>query len=374
MNIQTIRKVARQKLTGICKVCDICDGQACAGQVPGIGGIGTGTSFKANIDSLARYKFRRQKTEDRYQVSDQESGIRNQKLEVKSQKNSNNQQATYNHQTVTNIRLFGKKLSSPILVAPMCGTDENLGNICTEEEFAYCLVKGAHNAGTIAFTGDGDVPIKFEAGLKTAKATKTFIIPIIKPREQTRIIKQIKTAENSNAIAVGIDIDSVNLFTMTSKNQPVEKKSKAQLLELVNCTHLPFIIKGISTIEQAIVAIEVGAAGIVISNHGGRIKDYMPGIGDLLTQIADKIKGKTTIFVDGGIRSGSDIFKCLALSADFVLIGRPMIIGAIGGGWEGVTCLLSHYKNGLIKAMKFNNCKYLNEINRNTLVCRTFTA
>ncbi|MFH0925898.1 MAG: alpha-hydroxy-acid oxidizing protein, partial [bacterium] len=133
MDIQIIREKAKKKLAGICKVCDLCDGKACTGQIPGLGGIGTGASFKANIDSLARFEI-----------------INNPNFNIIPLQ--------------PEITLFGKKITSPILIAPMSGTEENLGGVISEEKFAYCLVKGAQAAGTLAFTGDGDLSIKFESG------------------------------------------------------------------------------------------------------------------------------------------------------------------------------------------------------------------
>ena len=78
------------------------------------------------------------------------------------------------------------------------------------------------------------------------------------------------------------------------------------------------------TVNGAKKALEAGASGIVVSNHGGRVLDQCPATAEVLPAIADAVGGKMTILVDGGIRTGMDVFKALALGADAVLIGRPL--------------------------------------------------
>ena len=80
------------------------------------------------------------------------------------------------------------------------------------------------------------------------------------------------------------------------------------------------------TPDEAEIAVEVNAAAIVVSNHGGRVLDHTPGAADVLPEIAGRVKGKITILADGGVRTGADVLKLLALGADAVLIGRPLVI------------------------------------------------
>ena len=97
----------------------------------------------------------------------------------------------------------------------------------------------------------------------------------------------------------------------------------------------PFILKGIMTVKGAEKALEAGAAGIIVSNHGGRVLDQCPATAEVLPAIVDAVGGKMKIFVDGGIRSGMDVFKALALGADAVLIARPFVTAVYGGGSGG---------------------------------------
>jgi isopentenyl diphosphate isomerase/L-lactate dehydrogenase-like FMN-dependent dehydrogenase len=154
---------------------------------------------------------------------------------------------------------------------------------------------------------------------------------------------------------------------MATHNKPVFKKSLEELAELVASTSLPVIIKGIMNVKDAIKATEAGAAAIVVSNHGGRVLDHTPGTADVLPEIVDELKGKIRIIVDGGIRTGYDVLKMLALGAESVLIGRDIVRAAVGAGIKGVQIHMNYMKKTLAKAMKMTNCKSLQEITSNIL-------
>lgn len=336
MELSNLRKIAADKLKGYCRICPYCDGVACAGEVPGMGGLGTGSSFKANIAALANYRF--------------------------------------NMRTIHNVKnpdttkeIFGETLSVPILAAPMTGTTYNMGGKITEEEFAEEIIAGSLMAGTIGMTGDGADPAMYGSGLKAISSHNGKGIAIIKPRENNEIIKRIRLAEEAGAVAVGIDIDGAGLVTMAMKGQPVSPKSLNEIKELTASTELPFLLKGIMTPQEAELAVEANAAAIVVSNHGGRVLDHTPGVADVIMAIADKVKGKLIIFADGGIRTGSDVLKFLALGADAVLVGRPLIIGAIGGGRQGVSILINKMKNELVQAMLLTGTADVKKVSKDIL-------
>ena len=130
---------------------------------------------------------------------------------------------------------------------------------------------------------------------------------------------------------------------------------------------VPVILKGVMTVQDARLAVEAGAAGIIVSNHGGRVLDHTPGTAEVLPEIASAVKGKIKIFVNGGVRSGVDVLKMMALGAEAVFVGRPMAIAAVGGGKEGVTLLLNQYADQLKTAMIYGECKSLADINPSAL-------
>jgi len=114
--------------------------------------------------------------------------------------------------------------------------------------------------------------------------------------------------------------------------------------------------------EDALKAVEVGAVAIVVSNHGGRVLDHTPGTADVLKEIASQVKDKIKVIVDGGVRTGYDILKMLALGAESVLIGRDIIRAAVGDGVNGVKIHMEYMQKTLQKAMKMTNCKTLKDV------------
>jgi len=121
------------------------------------------------------------------------------------------------------------------------------------------------------------------------------------------------------------------------------------------------------TADEAILAVEAGVDAIVVSNHGGRVLDQTPGVADVLKEIADEVKGKVIILADGGVRSGVDILKMLALGADAVLIGRPFVSASFGGKAEGVKSYIDFLKSELKSAMVLTGCKCIKDINNRIL-------
>ncbi|PKI69624.1 peroxisomal (S)-2-hydroxy-acid oxidase GLO4-like [Punica granatum] len=133
-------------------------------------------------------------------------------------------------------------------------------------------------------------------------------------------------------------------------------------------TTLPIIIKGVLTREDAIKAMEVGVAGIVVSNHGARQLDYTPATISVLEEVVQAVKGRVPVFVDGGIRRGTDIFKALALGAQAVLIGRPVVYGLAAKGEYGVRRVIELLKDELELTMALSGCPRLKDITRNHIM------
>ena len=129
----------------------------------------------------------------------------------------------------------------------------------------------------------------------------------------------------------------------------------------------PFIVKGIMTVKGALKAKEAGASAIIVSNHGGRVLDQCPATAEVLESIVKALEGSgIKILVDGGIRSGTDVFKALALGADGVLIARPFVTAVYGGKADGVRA----YKIGteLEDTMKMCGVSSLDEITRDCVM------
>src|SRR3989440_4940111 len=133
---------------------------------------------------------------------------------------------------------------------------------------------------------------------------------------------------------------------------------------LRSLTALPIILKGILTAEDAVLAIEHGVDGIVVSNHGGRQLDSVPASIEALPEVVEAAGGRCEIYLDGGIRRGTDILKALALGARAVLIGRPILWGLAANGLEGVSHVLELLCAELELAMSLAGCPTLASIDR----------
>jgi 4-hydroxymandelate oxidase len=134
---------------------------------------------------------------------------------------------------------------------------------------------------------------------------------------------------------------------------------------LQSLTPLPLVLKGILRGDDAIKAVEFGAKAIVVSNHGGRQLDGAIATIDALPEVVQSVSNRVEILVDGGIRRGTDILKALALGADAVLIGRPILWGLAVGGESGVRDVINIYQNELDLAMALSGCAKLSDINNN---------
>lgn len=336
MDISTLKESARSKMKGFCNVCRVCDGVWCAGKVPGMGGTGTGSSFKINYENL-----------------------KNIKLILKTIHNATD--------PVLKIQLWNKEFDFPVFGAPITGTKFNMGGGVTEEEYCEDIVQGCLESGSLGMIGDTGDPTCYEFGLKAIKNANGMGIAIIKPRSNEEIIKRIKMAEDSGAIAVGVDLDGAGLITMKLFGQPVGPKSVEDLKTLVNSTKLPFIAKGIMSVEEALACVEAGVDTIVVSNHGGRVLDHCQSSCDVLENIVKAVGDKINVLADGSVREGTDILKYLALGAKGVLVGRPLIWGSIGGRKEGVCTIMNTLKSQLIQAMILTGSDNVNSISKNII-------
>lgn len=127
-------------------------------------------------------------------------------------------------------------------------------------------------------------------------------------------------------------------------------------------TQLPILLKGITHPADARQAVDIGADGVVVSNHGGRVLDSLPASAEILPLVAAEVGGKIVILCDGGIRRGTDVLKALALGADAVMIGRPQIHALSVAGAAGVAHMLTILRAELEVAMALTGCRNLAEI------------
>ena len=245
--MEEIRKNAKKLMKGFCRVCPVCNGKVCAGEVPGMGGVGTGASFKANIKSLSDFRL-------------------NMKL--------------IHHVTApdTRITILGKNLDLPVLAAPIGGVSFNMSDKITEKEYINAVLNGCHNRGTLGCCGDGVPDFIHEEGFAAIKSLNGAGIPFIKPWEDSELYVKLEKAKKTGASIVGMDIDASGLITLKLMGRPVIPRSAEKLQKIIETASMKFILKGIMTPDDAKLAVDVGASGIVVSNHGGRVFDHTPGV------------------------------------------------------------------------------------------------
>lgn len=334
--MKTVRAAAKDRMKGYCRVCPVCNGIACAGEVPGMGGIGTAATFRANLTSLAAYRLNMRLLHD------------------------------IDHPDPA-VTLLGQPLAIPVLAAPIGGVAFNMGGAVSEEDYILAKLEGCQTRGIMGCTGDGVPPFIHEAAFAAIRAVAGRGIPFIKPWEDAELFTKLEQAAATGAPAIGMDIDAAGLVTLRQMGRPVSPKSPSKMKAIIKKVPVPFILKGIMTVDQARLAVDVGARGIVVSNHGGRVLDHAPGAAEVLPEITAAVGGRIAILVDGGIRSGVDILKMIALGADAVMIGRPFSIATIGGLAEGVGAYIDQLKNELISAMVLTGCPDMASVNRDIL-------
>ena len=161
-----------------------------------------------------------------------------------------------------------------------------------------------------------------------------------------------------------MDVDAAGLPFLKNFQPPAGSKSVEELTEIIAETEIPFIVKGIMTPKAALKAKAAGASAIIVSNHGGRVLDQCPATAEVLESIADAVGDEMKVLVDGGIRSGVDIFKALALGADGVLLARPFVNAVYQNGTEGVSALVDKLSGELEDTMAMCGAYSLEEITK----------
>lgn len=318
--MKEIRQTARERMKGYCRVCPVCDGRACAGEVPGMGGLGTGSAFMSNLRALSAFRLNMKTL---HGVTEPDTGI----------------------------DLFGRRFALPVLAAPIGGVSFNMGGKISEDDYIRAVLGGCAAKGTLGCVGDGVPEFIHQAGFAAIRDLNGAGIPFIKPWEDAELFEKFEKAADAGAAFVGMDIDAAGLVTLKLMGRPVTPKAPEKLRKIIEKTPMKFILKGIMTPEEARLAVDVGADAIVVSNHGGRVLDHTPGVAEVLSSVAGAVKGRITVIADGGVRTGGDVLKMLALGADAVMIGRPFSVAAVGGLLEGVVKYIEQIHSELVSAM-----------------------
>ncbi len=309
MTYDEILKAARDQVGPYCKACPVCNGLACANTIPGPG-------CKAPNNTAARNYAKWQEV-----LVNMDTLCPNAPID-------------------TSFRLFGRDFKAPVFIAPLGSLKLHYGD--KYDDFAYnsVLVPACYEYGVAAFTGDGVDPEIMKSAVQDMEKVQGVGIPTIKPWNKEAVFEKLDILNAKGIFAAAMDVDGAGLPFLKAMNPNAGSKSVSELREITAYAKMPFIVKGVMTVRGAEKAIEGGAAAIVVSNHGGRVLGGVPATAEVLPAIAKAVKGQVPIFVDGGIRSGMDVFRALALGADAVLLGRPVVPFVYAAGAEGLKVYL----------------------------------
>lgn len=333
MNYAECLELARGKMGNYCKACPECNGRACKNQMPGPGAKGIGDTAIRNYDKWKDIRVQMDTLVEKRPID-------------------------------TSLSLFGKNFQYPFFAGPVGAVNMHYGDSLNDVSYNDILVSSCAEFGIAAFTGDGMDSNVMVAATEAIKKAGGLGIPTVKPWNVEMVREKMALVKDAGAFAAAMDIDAAGLPFLKNFNLPAGSKSVEELREIVKAAGVPFIVKGIMTVKGALKAKEAGAAAIVVSNHGGRVLDQCPATAEVLEEIAKAVDGSMKIFVDGGIRSGTDVFKALALGADAVIIARPFVTAVYGGGREGVEAYIQKIGSELADTMAMCGVSSLAEITR----------
>ena len=267
----------------------------------------------------------------------------------------------------TSVELFGRTFKYPFFAGPVGAMTLHYGEKYDDLAYNNLLVDACAKGGIAAFTGDGTNAKVMEGATAAIKAAGGLGIPTVKPWNLETIREKMELVKASGSFAVAMDIDGAGLPFLKNLTPPAGSKTVDELREVAEMAGVPFIIKGIMTRRGALKAKDAGAAAIVVSNHGGRVLDQCPATAEVLEDIVEAVGGRMKILVDGGLRSGVDIFKALAMGADGVLLGRPFVTAVYGGAAEGVQCYIDKIGGELEDTMRMCGANTISDITRDMI-------
>ena len=279
----------------------------------------------------------------------------------------------------SSTKVLGTPVRMPILVAPTAL------HCMAHPEGECATVQGAGAAGTLMIASTVSTRTLEEIA-QAATGPLWFQLYTYYSLEATgNLVKRAETA-GYKAIVLTVDLPALGNRERDRRHQmpiPPPPLVEANFVDLErpggqqwfaptwetvdwvrSLTSLPLLLKGILTAEDALLALEHGVSGIVVSNHGGRQLDSAVTSIEALPEIVEAVDGRCEIYMDGGIRRGTDVLKALALGARAVLVGRPALWGLAVNGAQGVQHVLELLRNELELSMQLSGCPDLATIKR----------
>ena len=217
----------------------------------------------------------------------------------------------------TKLELYGRTFDTPVMTAAL----SHLGN--TAEYGMVIYAKSAAKANAVHWVGMGE-----DKELEDICATGAATIKIIKPHADNKeVFRKIEHAKKAGCFAVGMDIDHAFNGSGGYDNVlglPMKPKTVEELRDFVQAAEIPFIVKGVLSTKDAEKCLKAGCKGIQLSHHHGIMSYAVPPL-MMLPEILQVTRGEIPVFIDCGIESGMDVYKCLALGATAVSVGRHLM-------------------------------------------------
>lgn len=291
----------------------------------------------------------------------------------------------------TRCTIFGQTLMHPIILAPVASQ-------ClfhTEGELASVLAAGVMGGAAVISTQastsleniakNAQGPLWFQLYWQGSRESSLTLLKRAEAAGYTTIVLTIdapvsgaRNREQRAGFSVPAEYSQVDI---KSPSLPILQEGKSAIFDaymsiapvwddihwLINQTHLPVLLKGVMHPNDALQAVQIGAAGVIVSNHGGRVLDTAPATLTALPKVVSAVNGAVPVLLDGGIRRGTDIVKARALGATAVMIGRPYIHALATAGALGVAHLIRLLREELEIAMALTGCKTLDDIHATVL-------
>lgn len=263
----------------------------------------------------------------------------------------------------TTVELFGETFSSPVLMPAFSHIKEYGGRELTGlEEYSIA----AKNMNVLNFVGmmENDMYKRIaDTGAKTVRIVKPYA-------DNLKVRDQMKFAEDNGAVAIGMDIDHIfgneGLDVVVGELMTVQTSD--MIRSYIESTKLPYVVKGVLSEEEAVKCADLGAKAIIVSHHHGRLPYAVPPL-MVLPSIKKALEGRDVkIFVDCGISSGADVYKCMALGADAAAVGRSMLPSLEEGGIEGMEKFITKVNNELRYIMSCTGFKTTDQIDDSCIV------
>jgi isopentenyl diphosphate isomerase/L-lactate dehydrogenase-like FMN-dependent dehydrogenase len=287
----------------------------------------------------------------------------------------------------TETTVLGTPVSMPVLVAPMAFQQ------IAHEEGEVATARGAAAAGTLMCLSTVATSTPADVAAAAPGGARWLQIYVFRDREVSDEVTTQALEAGFSALVLTADLPVYGIrhreartgfeapedevpAIVAARNRGSEEEGHHSLdllesglewdyvTELCERWKVPIIVKGLVTAEDAILACEHGASGVVVSNHGGRQLDGAIASLEALPEIVEAVGGRAEVYLDGGVRRGSDVVMALALGARAVLVGRPAMYGLAFGGAKGVQQVLEIFREETENALALLGCRSPGEVTR----------